>query len=431
MFCTVLASSLSLVLLAAAGADRPPDRLTLEQAVRQAVERHEAPAAARERARAADARLSRARATFFPELLVGGSYTRRLDETVRNVGGQDVVIQSRNALSAVAQLRLQLFDARAFPLLGAAARDREASHLEADEIRRRTAFAAAAAFVGALSADQVALAAEQRTQLARKNLEDVEGRLKAKLVSSNDLTLARLELSTAEREQVRARGEARQARLALEVMVHAPVPEGLDVPEPVLAEAERPPEAAPALVAQARAGRRDAQALRKRVEALESLALEPRARLIPTLSLLGQYRVTNESGLSGRTGDGFAAFDLAWPLFDGGERYAERAEREALAAAARAEADLLDRELEAEVQSAVVILVSAQDARRHAELAAHVADQNVEETRLLYQRDLVRGLDVLNAAVRRFEAQVALARERYGLLLAYLGLRQALGMEPL
>lgn len=423
----MLASCLPLLLIAAA----PADRLSLEQAVRLAVERHEAPAAAQARSRASEARLARARANFFPELFLGGNYSRRLYETTRNVGGQDVVLQSQNAVSALAQLRVPLFDARTFPLYGAAAHEREASALEADEVRRLTAFEAAAAFVLVLSTDQVSLAAVQRVDLARKNLEDAEGRLRAKLVSSNDVTKARLELSNADRELVRARGAAQVARLALEVLVHAQVPADLDVPEVVLTEAERPPAAPASLVAQAQAGRRDVQARRKRVESLESLAAEPRARVIPALSLLGQYRVTNEAGLSGRSGDGFAAFDFSWPLFDGGERYAERAEREALTAAARAEADLADRELAAEVASAVVTLVSAQDARRHAELAARSAEENVQETRILYERDIVRALDVLDAAVRRFEAQVALARERYGLLLAYLRLRQSLGMEPL
>src|SRR5687768_14713978 len=82
--------------------------LTLEQAVELALTRNERAQAAQARADAARARVLRARSFFFPDLNAQGVYTRRLYQTIREVGGQSVVVQRFNALSANATLGLTL-----------------------------------------------------------------------------------------------------------------------------------------------------------------------------------------------------------------------------------------------------------------------------------------------------------------------------------
>ena len=414
-----------------AWAEEPSSGLTLEKAIELALTRNERVQASTARAEAARARVARARAFFFPELTLAGTYTRRLEDTVRQVGGQDVVVQRANALSSTAVLRAVLLDARGFPLYRQASRDAEAARLEAAEDRRLLAFEAADAFVSTLSAEQVAAAARTRIEYAGQQLADARSRFQAGLVSANDVTRAELEEATARRELERSKGQLATSYLQLGYLLDTEVAPPLAPPDALLAQAGAPPPEAQTLVAAARERRLDVAARRFRVEALWAFAQEPRLRLLPVIGLTGQYRLSNETGLAGRAGDGFASVDLTWPLFDGGERYAEARERAATAQAASAEAAARERRVAVEVEGAVTALGTARAALAQAQVADAAAEKNAREVLELYRLGLASALESADAGVRRFDAQVALARERYALLLAYLDLRAAQGLEPL
>jgi outer membrane protein TolC len=401
--------------------------LTLERAVALATERNETALAAQRRAEAAEARVARARAFFFPELTVTGTYTRRLNESVRD----GAVIQTRNALGATAIARMALFDARGFPLYRAARLEGEAAELDAREARRLVAFEAADAFLTTLGNQQVYEAAVRRLEFARQSLLDAKARAEVGLASTNDVTRAELEVSTAEVQLASARGSADTSRIELGFLLVSPVQGPLALPEPLLAQAAGSTDQPPGLAQEAEARRLDILSARLKVQAQESSAREPLARLFPSLGLTGQYRVTNEPGFAGRRGDGFLALDLTWNLFDGGERYADRRERVALALALELEATARTRRVGVDIQRAQVQLTNAQAALRQSELAATQARRNAEETGILYRQGLSTALAVADASLRMFEAEVAMAQARYTLGVALLDLRAALGLDPL
>ncbi|WP_044185628.1 TolC family protein [Hyalangium minutum] len=405
--------------------------LTLERAVSLATERNETALAAQRRAEAADARVARARAFFFPELTVVGTYTRRLNQTVREVGGEQVVVQAFNALGATATARVSLLDARGFPLYRQARLEGEAAELDAREARRLVGFEAADAFLSTLGNQQVYEAAKRRLEFARQSLQDAKARAEAGLASTNDVTRAELEVSTAEVQLASARGSADTSRIELGYLLVSPVEGALALPEPLLAQAAGMTGQPAGLEQEAQARRLDILSAKLKVEAQEAYAREPLARLFPTLGLSGQYRLTNETGLAGRRGDGFLALDLTWNLFDGGERYADRRERVALAQALELEATARTRRVGVDLQRAQVQLSNAQAALRQSELAASQARRNAEETGILYRQGLSTALAVADASLRLFEAEVAMAQARYTLGVALLDLRAALGLDPL
>jgi outer membrane protein TolC len=396
-----------------------------------AAERNETVLAAQKRAVAADARVARARAFFFPELIVTGAYTRRLYETTREVGGEQVVVQTRNALGATATARMALLDVRGYPLYRAARLEGEAAELDAREARRVVAFEAADAFLTTLGNQQVYEAARRRLDFARQSLQDSKARAEAGLASTNDVTRAELEVSSAEVQLAAARGNADTSRLELGFLLVSPVQGELALPEPLLALAARSTDQPTGLEKEAEARRLDIISARLKVQAQEEAAREPLARLFPSLGLSGQYRLTNEAGLAGRKGDGFLALDLTWNLFDGGERYAERRERVALAQALDLEATARTRRVGVDIQRAQVQLTNAQAALRQSELAATQARRNAEETGILYRQGLSTALAVADASLRLFEAEVAMAQARYALGVALLDLRAAVGLDPL
>ena len=402
------------------------EALTLEQAVMMASQRNERALAAQQRAEAADARVARARAFFFPELTLTGSYARRFPST------------TGSGLGATAVARVTLFDARGFPLYRAARLEGEAAQLESLEARRLVGFEAADAFLTTLGSQQVYEAAVRRLEFARQNLADAKARAEAGLASTNDVTRAELEVANAEVQLAQARGGAETSRLELGYLLVTDVDGPLALPEPLLGEALRPDEGLLALVPGAGERRLDVLSSRLRVQALESSAREPLARLFPSLGVTGQYRLTGTGtstgipgGDPGGAGSGFVSVDLTWNLFDGGERYAERRERVALARAAELESTSRTRRVDVDIERARVELRNAQAALKQSELATEQARKNAEETSILYRQGLSTALAVSDAALRLFEAEVALARSRYSLGVALLDLRAAVGLDPL
>ncbi|WP_245919225.1 TolC family protein [Melittangium boletus] len=410
---------------------RAQEPLSLERAVSLAAAHNETALAAGARAEAAEARVARARAFFLPRLSVTGGYTRRPQETTRQVGGETVVVQRYNALRAGVVAQVQLFDARGVPLYQAAARDREASALDALETRRQVAFQAATGFLSTLGLEQVAEAAQRRLAFSKQSLEDARARASAGLASTNDVTLAELNVATAEATLADAVGQAATSRLELGYLLVAPVEGSLVLPETLLGEASRPVDSFKNLAGGALERRPDLLSAHLRVEAQRALAREPLARLFPALSASAQYSLNNESGLTGRTGNGFLSVDLTWTLYDGGERYADRRERLALARALEWEAAGQVRRVDVAVARAEVSLRTAQASLSRNQVAVRAARQNAEETSLLYRQGLVAALALSDAQVRQYEAEVALAQARYSLGSALLELRAAVGLDPL
>ena len=407
--------------------------LTFEQAVDRTIERNERAKISHLNTTASQARLSQARAFFFPTLGVGANYTRQGWAAV-SAGGQPLVVQEPNALSAVAAARWTVFDARGIPLYRAAARELEATKLESADSRRLLAFEAGDAFLQTLSSQAVVDAARRRVDFAQQAVKDSGSRQAAGLVSVNDVTRAQLEAATAERELTRATSTAETARIQLAWLLDA-APGELDALERPAALLETAASASPELSAQALAkaqdSRLDVAAAVARAAQAGALSDEPNARLFPTLSLVAQYRLTNEPGLSGRVGGGSFGVDLAWALFDGGDRYGERRQRLAEAQSASLQARLRQRKVAFDVQAALVSLKSAQASLAQAKVASDVAQKNATETEELYRQGLASTLQVADASLRRFEAEVELARGQYGLALSLLDLRAAIGVDPL
>lgn len=420
-----------LVLASSSAYGQNSEPLTLERAVMLAATRNERAAVATARIAAADATVRRARAFFFPDVTVGGTYTRRAYETVRRIGDEDVTIQNFDALNGTVNLFQPLFDARAIPLYRRAKLERDSIRLDAAEDRRILMFEAADAFVVTLSLEQVALAAARRRDLARSTHEDARARFEAGLVSSNDVTKAELELATAEREVSTTSGDARTAYLELGNLLNTEVRGPLVPPAGLLEAATDSLPQVDQLVRDARERRLDIAAQELHAQALRVFATEPSKRIIPSVGLNGQYRATNEGGLSGRDQDGSMAVNILWNPFDGGERSADRAERRALARAAELETELATREVELDVRSAIVGIESQQASTRQAEAAVDAARRNARETSVLYRQGLARAIEVADANARLFEAEVAEARARYQIALALLDLRSAVGLDPL
>ena len=407
------------------------ESLTLEHAIELALSRNERAGIADAQADAAQARLSKARAFFFPDFIVTGNYSPREYETRRDATGDLFVTYRKDAVSATAVATIPIFDARAFPLHRFARLERDAARYDAMEVRRRLAFEAAEAFLMALGVQQVREAAERRHALAEQSLREARARFEAKLVGSNDVTRAELELANADRERTRAVGDAQTTMLELSFLLDVEVPGALRPPDALLAAAAAPPGSAEDLVRETTARRMDVLSDRAHARALVALSREPMMRLLPVIGASAAWRVSNDPDFEGREQDPTIGVVATWPLFDGGDRYADRRERRANARVATLQARATERAVEVDLERALVRLANGQASAKAAGTAAEAARRNARETGELYRQGLVRAFEASDAQLRLFEAEVALARERYGLGIAYLGVPAALGLGPI
>lgn len=405
----------------------PSTPLTLAEALALATRNNELSGIATARIDRARALRRQAYSVLLPDLSFAGTYTRRSSEVTRTVDDEEIVVQAIDAFSGVVTVETDILDVRAFPLARSATRNLEAQEHASAEIRRALAFDVASSFFAVLSAERLREAASRRIEVAQATVSDARTRLEAGLASSNDLTRAELELATAQLALTQAQNAVLDSRLSLGYLIAAPVGKR-PLAEP---PAEPADSASPEELEQiAQESRADLRELVLRAEALRLLALEPQLRAIPTLTLRGTYRGTNEAGLSGRERDWNVAALLNWDIFDGGSRYAEAAARRAEYREALLNADALRRRIGLEIRTARTDLATARASLEQAEVRARVAEQNAREVRVRYSEGLATALEQADATVSAFEADAELARQRFALGIAQLSLSRALGRWP-
>ena len=416
--------------LLSAAAPLVSEDLSLERAVQLALERNERSQVAGEQLRAAQGAMAQARAYFFPVVSLTGNITRRPNAVERELNGQTITIQSVNAVSAYASLNWILFNPSVIPNYRQALFSERSQRYSSAETRRRLSFEVSAAFLATLTLDQVHDAAGHRLDYAARTLAAAQARYAAGLVSVNDVTRAELEYATAEMGATQAQGEVRTAYLQLGYLLDAAIDGKLAAPGLLLAQAELPAAQDDEMLPGARERRLDLRALSWQAKARQAMVLAPSLEWLPSLSLTGQYRYTNEAGLTGKTTTWSAGLVMSWALFDGFGRNGRYKEAKARAQIADLDLRGAERQLDLEVRGGLVSLASQQASLKMALVALDAASKNAAEIAELYRQGLGNALQVADANVRLFEAEVEVARQRNGLALALLNLRAAQGLDP-
>jgi outer membrane protein TolC len=390
--------------------------LRLEDAVELALTRNERAQIAALDVVIADAGVAKARAAFLPVLAARGNDTLHPRDT------------PLNTVDGTLTLTQPLIDPSAWPLYAQARHEASAQRAQSADDRRQVAFDAAKAFIAVLLADQVVQAAQKKLDTARADLADTDAQARAQLVSSNDVTRARIGLASSERELASDQGSLDAAYIQLALVVKAPIARGLVVPAALLDAGVQPVPPADALVAHSLARRPDLAARKDLALAAHDFAREPRMRWLPTLDLVGQLAASShaESDLSGTV-----ALTANWAIFDAGARSADARSRDAQAAIADLTADALIRTIDAQVRTAAVALVSAQLALAAGQGAMDAARKSADETAILYHQQLAKAIELLDANEQRFAAEVNFAEAQFSVASAYLALRQAMGLDPL
>lgn len=406
------------------GTEAQRNPLTLAQVVRIALTRNERSRIAELSVRSAEAGVRRARAGFLPTITIGASETLRPWSEEQN-GRQTVRSNAANAALTVAQ---PLLSASTFPAYSAAKHNAEAARWDAIDSRRQLSFDAARAFFGVIAAQRVLKAAERRLERADVSFNDTRSRAEAQLVSSNDVTRAQIERAKAVQSVVTARSSLATARVNLEYILDTEVAGELTAPAEKLA-----PESLDLvqLTNRAHAERPDIAAAREDVASTSASADEPGLRAVPTVNVAGQVRLADQDISGKRNYDTTVTLNLNWQLWDAGIRGADAISRRATADQAELQLKAMRRRVHADIRSAVSILQASRNSLTSAEQAVEAARRGADETNVLYKQGLAKAIELVDANLSRFDAEVGLAAAQLALRQAELDLRAALGQFPI
>ncbi len=394
--------------------------LTLEQAIDLTLSRNERAKISDLTVAVAEAAQERAFTAFLPILTATASDQQTAyppPRTNNNIGTSAITVSQ------------PLLNAPAFPLYAQARNLTSAQRSQNVDDRRLLAFTAANAFFAVLNAQDIVQAAQHQFDNAKANLETTKARTESQLSSSNDLTKAQVDLANAAHEVENDRGVLNNALVQLAFTINAPAPLPLVPPAPTLAAAETPPGPGDTLVRFALEHRPDVVVAKYQAAAANDFASEPMLRLVPALGIQGQASGTTNAVALGHWNQETLTTTLTWTLYDAGVRYADKHSRDAQASIAELNLQLLGRSVDAQVRGAAVILVAAQAAFHAATDGVTFAKQNVDETAILYRQGLATALELIDANDSRFTAEVNYASAEFAMAQAYLGLRQALGLD--
>ncbi len=398
-----------------------PGGLSLDQAVQLTLARNEQAKVADLNVVVADAAVEKAFTAFLPILTATGGDTQTVNVAPKapyNVG------------TAALTVNQPLLNASAFPLYNQAKNLASGQRATMVDQRRLLGFGAANAFFAVLNSQDIVDAAQRQLENARANLDNTQARAQSHLSSTNDVTKAKVDLMNAQHELETDKGNRDNAFIQLGFTINSPVPASLSPPAPTLAAAQKVPGAADTLSQFALDHRQDVVSLKYAAAAAHDFAEEPLLRTIPTVGLQGQANgTTHAAGVPWDNGS--AGITLTWTIYDAGVRYADKHSRDAQADIAELNLRYLARNVDAQVRGALAQLLASQAAFHAAEEGVKVARQNVEETAILYRQGLGTALELVDANDSRFTAEVNYASAEFAMAQAYLGLRQALGLDPL
>lgn len=398
-----------------------PRTVTLDEAVRLAVQNDPAAIAAASAVESAEAGLLQARGAWLPSVSLNSTYgnssNQRFDQSTGRLVSESYTAQVNGSITLFSGGRRVAQHRAASANVTAADAQYRAQYFQ-------TVLQATQAFYEAAAAADIVRAAEQRLERARQQLEFASTRLEVGTATTSDVLRAELEMGNAELALVDARAQLRTAALRLGRRVGSagevyPVAEALPDRAPALPDAEelvrKATTSSPAVIA--------AQATLRSRSAERLASYTP---YIPSLQLSGGYDwfafqfPPDQRSWSVR-------LTASLPLFNGFQR--EASLMRAAAAERAAEAAARDAAIAArvEVESALQEIHSAE---RRVEISDRAVELAMEDLRVQEERYRIGAatiLDLQASQVALADAEVAAVRARQGLGTAIARLEAILG----
>lgn len=416
----------ALVLFALPAGASAQGTVTLEEAVRRALDRSPAMAQQEQSVGTAAASQRQAWGSFIPTL--SASTSGSLRSTQRFDPGTDrIVTGSADSYSAGLSSSITLFDGgRNLANLSGAQADYRAAEARQDNQRNQVTLQTKSLFFAALRQGDLLEVAQERVRQAEESLGMVRTRTLVGTGTVSDTLRARLELVNARQALLQAETATRAARFALGRQIGesgpvAPVrPEDLDPREIALSEQE--------ILVMAESESPSVIAAREATRSAAAAVSDAKGQYLPSLRLSSGYSwANNERSFSGGTTSWNLNLSASIPVFNGFARegtldraqFAQRVARLQEDDARLAAREQADGALQ-EVRTAERAIVIAQE-------ALAVAEEDLRVVRERYRVGVATILELVTSQISVVQAGVNAVTARYDYVLARAQLEAILG----
>ncbi len=418
----------------------PGGKLTLEQAIDEALTASPELGQIQARLQAADELVNQARSSFYPSLVLAEDYS----ETDNPMYGLMYIINQRrlepNAnfnnlgrqhnLSTQLQGQWTLYDGDTRIHNENAAEDqRDATGAELSAARNQMVAGVVQTYYQWLQALSFVTVAERSVASARTDEKLGQSRLEAEVALTSEVLRLKTATAEAEGRQVTARSSAHRLQAALERLLArriapAETPDSNAPPEPNdLKALDGDPNL---LIEQALERRPEMAAAAAVIQASEERVRAAQGGALPRVSLHGTYGLDSENLHSGAN-SWMAGIAATWPLFEGGVTSARIREARANLLQMQRRGEQVALDIALEVQQSALAVQEAAEKVRVAARQRDYAQRSLAEVRQQYENQTVTVDALLHAEVAWNRAEVEYTAAVFAARIAQAQLRRSLG----
>lgn len=400
---------LALAILAA-GAVCATHAETLQDAWQQAMAHNHVMAAASSDVDAARADERAALGARWPSVTAGADYTRLNVSPTLSVDTPTFQFQSgpifrdNQYTTGTVQMKLPLYAGGRIAAAIDASRAGVAVATEAEGVTAATLrLEVAEAYVDILRARRALQAAQASVDSLTAHAADVQRRIEDESVATSDLLAARVALADAEQNREHAASALQIAQATYNRLLGQPLDRVPDLVDQVPADPTLATVPLETLISRALAARGEIKSAAAQVDALQSRSRAELGALRPQLALVGGYTHFDNQILD-RENFATVGIGVSWSLFDGGQA---RSHAAALASESRAQSSRLDdlrSQITLQVRQSWLDVRDAQARLKASSEAVEQAEENLRDSRQLYDAGLATNTQVLDAVTLRTTA---------------------------
>jgi len=405
--------------LLAVAAVNAQETLSLDDALRLALQNNGLARAALAETDAADARLAAARANLYPSIDLSSSTTRT------RIEGGGAIADTTQRQNGFGLEWLLLDNGQRELRIRQSSRTAEATRQSTRDTVRRVLFQTARAYYEVLRRKELLQVADTAVRRAETLLEVAKAQAEVGAAPQKDVLQAEADLANARVQQIQARNALRLAETDLKRLI------GWEAQKPLpdLTAPDAPPTPDPALSVEqlwqrARLQRPDLRDAELRLQ-ISRLGLDA-ARLNSLLRLQISVRGFREYDPNSRT-QGSISIVASYPLLDGGLTRANLREAEASLQSAQFRLQQAERDAHAEVESALLSLREASERLEASKIAVAAAQRNFDAAQESLREGVGTIVEVLTAQLALITAETNLVQATYDAAVAELQLRLATG----
>ncbi|MDH4180348.1 MAG: TolC family protein [Armatimonadota bacterium] len=443
--CVAAVGLLALVALASgpglpAGAEEPagqgviPGTLSLEQAIKIAIQYNPQVEVSRQGTKAAAGQVTQAISRLLPRVDVSARRVTPVDLPPFSFQSPDSTWETEFSLSQ------PLYSGGAIPRgVEAAQGYREGSEGAYRRTRQAMAFAVRQSYYGVLTAEQGVNVAQEALSSAKEHLRVARLRYEAGVAPQFDVLAAEARVARVEQGVISAVAGRDIAWAGLSAVLGVPIPEGtqLTTPRPVTIE-EADPEA---LRLEALANRPDLLATKSGTATAVAVLEVTRAARKPTVTAGLSYTLREQTVIAGELfgapgqdivvsqNSGYLVLAANYSLFNGGQVEGEIRTAEAQLKQAEKAAESLEQRIELEVKTAYVLVEAAKAQVEAAQKEVAQVQEAHRIATLRYHEGVGTSVEILDAEATLEGAKTRLNEAIFGLNLAVAELDLAVGRD--